>query len=226
MSTSLRCKDGAAWESCHLFGLAGQGGNMNPGIAPTPTRTPEVKPAPHFAVNAPSRYVRFGPFQLDLLRYELFKNGTRVKLQGKVGEVLLILIENPGEIITREALRMRLWPMDTHVNYDANVNTTVNKLRRVLNDSSEQSSLIETIPRKGYTFAGKLEYVDQPAVKDPEETLNGETQSREQVTLGAKTSFLRSLPASATWFTAGMIALVIAGILFGAAIVLYAHHSR
>ena len=197
---------------------------MNPGIAPA--RTAEVKPAPDFNVNSPSRYVRFGSFQLDLQRYELFKNGTRVKLQGKVGEVLLILIENPGEIITREVLRMRLWPMDTHVNYDANVNTTVNKLRRVLDDSSERPSLIETIPRKGYTFVGKLEYVDQPAVKDPEEPLNGETLSREQVTLGDRTSFLRALLASVTWFTAGMVALVIAGMLFGAAIVLYAHHGR
>src|SRR5580704_11062624 len=85
-----------------------------------------------------TRYIRFGMFHLDLRREELLKNGTRVKLQGKVYQALLALIEKPGEVVTRETLRMRLWPANTHVNYDANVNTTVNKLRQVLGDSPEQ----------------------------------------------------------------------------------------
>src|SRR5713226_1356065 len=111
---------------------------------------------------APARYACFGAFQLDLRKEELFKDGTRVKLQGKVYQALLALLQKPGEIVTREELRMQLWPTDTHVNYDANVNTTVNKLRQVLGDSPDQPAFVDTIPRKGYSFVGQVRYVDQP----------------------------------------------------------------
>ena len=96
------------------------------------------------------RYVHFGPFRIDQQREEVTRNGSRLKLQGKVYQVLLTLLEKPGEVVTREELRFRLWPADTHVNYDANVNTTVNKLRQALGDSSDKPLYIETIPRKGY----------------------------------------------------------------------------
>src|SRR5882762_6016546 len=124
-------------------------------------------PSSQFTASAesalPARYVRFGSFHLDLRKEELLKDGTRVKLQGKVYQALLALLEKPGEVVTREALRMRLWPSDTHVNYDANVNTTVNKLRQVLGDSPDQPVFVDTIPRKGYSFVAKIEYLDQPA---------------------------------------------------------------
>ncbi|HKD50678.1 MAG TPA: winged helix-turn-helix domain-containing protein [Candidatus Acidoferrum sp.] len=96
------------------------------------------------------RYISFGPFRIDQRRQELSRGGTNIKLQGKVYQALLTLLERPGEIITREDLRLRLWPDDTHVNYDANVNTTVNKLRGALGDSSENPVYIETIPKRGY----------------------------------------------------------------------------
>src|ERR1700685_4184310 len=72
------------------------------------------------------RFVRFGPFQVDQQRQEINKNGSRLKVHGKVDQVLFALLENPGEFVPREELRQRLCPADTHVNYDANVNTTVN----------------------------------------------------------------------------------------------------
>src|SRR5436305_14891377 len=75
-----------------------------------------------------SRYLRFGVFQLDRQRQELWKNGDQVKIQGKVYQALLALLESPGDIVTRETLRRHLWPRDSGLNYDANVNTTVNKL--------------------------------------------------------------------------------------------------
>src|SRR5215475_1453186 len=96
------------------------------------------------------RYIHFGPFRIDQQRQEVTRNGIRLKLQGKVYQTLLTLLEKPGEVVTREELRMRLWPADTHVNYDANVNTTVNKLRLALGDSTDKPLYIETIPRKGY----------------------------------------------------------------------------
>jgi DNA-binding winged helix-turn-helix (wHTH) protein len=103
------------------------------------------------------RYLRFGQFQVDLQREELFKEGSRVRVPSKVFQVLMALIERPGEIVTREALRARLWPRGTFVNYDANVNTTVNKLRLALGDSPGQPIYVETIPRQGYCFLGNVE---------------------------------------------------------------------
>src|ERR1700731_2799209 len=98
----------------------------------------------------PSRYIRFGPFQVDQQRQEVTRNGVRLKLQGKVYQVLIALVEKQGDVVTREELRIRLWPAETQVNYDANVNTTVNKLRRALGDSSDKPLYIETVPRRGY----------------------------------------------------------------------------
>jgi len=109
------------------------------------------------ATKALDRYLCFGRFQVDLQREELFKEGSRVRIPSKVFQVLLALVERPGEIVTREALRARLWPGGTFVNYDANVNTTVNKLRLALGDSPEKPMYVETIPRQGYCFLGNVE---------------------------------------------------------------------
>src|SRR6202049_1168285 len=127
-----------------------------------PMRSPEQHGVLNNATIAPARYVCFGTFYLDLKKEELFKDGTRVKLQGKVYQALLALLQKPGEIVTREELRMQLWPSDTHVNYDANVNTTVNKLRQVLGDSTDKPLYIETIPRKGYCLLVPSEVSDVP----------------------------------------------------------------
>src|SRR6266571_865893 len=108
-------------------------------------------------VRAHSRYVSFGHFQVDLQREELFKDGARVPIPSKVYQVLLALVERPGEIVTRDDLRARLWPGGTFVNYDANVNTTVNKLRLALGDSPDKPTYVETIPRQGYCFLGSVE---------------------------------------------------------------------
>jgi DNA-binding winged helix-turn-helix (wHTH) protein len=190
-----------------------------------PMHSPEEHESSHKAAVAPSRYVCFGAFHLDLKKEELFKDGTRVKLQGKVYQALLALLQKPGEIVTREALRLQLWPSDTHVNYDANVNTTVNKLRQVLGDSPVQPAFVDTIPRKGYSFVAKVEYVEQPVIL---QSLQG-TQPAERSLLAAiaehaegKASFFRTVILS-RWFTAGVVTLVIASMLFGAALMLYAH---
>src|SRR5580693_5162035 len=114
----------------------------------------------NFAPPSGPRFMRFGPFQVDQQRQEVTKNGSRLKLQGKVYQVLVALLDKPGEVVTREELRQRLWPADTHVNYDANVNTTVNKLRQVLGDSTDKPLYIETIPRKGYCLVVSSEGSD------------------------------------------------------------------
>jgi DNA-binding winged helix-turn-helix (wHTH) protein len=188
--------------------------------------SPEQDEVLNNAAFAPARYVCFGAFHLDLKREELFKDGTRVKLQGKVYQALLALLQKPGEIVTREELRMQLWPSDTHVNYDANVNTTVNKLRLVLGDSPDQAAFVDTIPRQGYSFICKVIYADHPVTHQaprPEELSPGATpRTTDVVRAEGSASFFRTAILS-KWFTAAMVVLVIASMLFGAALVLYAH---
>ena len=128
-----------------------------------------------------ARRLCFGVFQLDLLRQRLFKDGTQVKMQGKVYQALIALIETPGEIVTRDALRTRLWPRDTHLNYDANVNTTVNKLRQVLGDTNEESKYIETIPRTGSSFVARVDYVDGPTTVSDSKGIGGAGTSNVEV---------------------------------------------
>src|SRR3979409_2325172 len=156
------------------------------------------------------RYVLFGPFRIDQQRQEVTRNGSRLKLQGKVYQVLLTLLEKPGEVVTREELRFRLWPADTHVNYDANVNTTANKLPQALGDSSEKPLYIETIPRKGYCLLLQPEFADVPvtvAAVFPENAANGKPHP--QTPISAKTDL---------WITLGIIGLILGGMLLGAAI--------
>src|SRR5215470_4362420 len=102
------------------------------------------------------RFLRFGAFTIDLKREELFKDGTRIKLPGKVYQTLIALLTRAGEVVSRDDLRMKLWPEGTHVNYDANVNTTVNKLRLALGDSPDKPIYVETIPRQGYSFVATV----------------------------------------------------------------------
>ncbi len=170
----------------------------------------------------PTRYVRFGTFQFDLQRQDLIKNGRRLRLPGKVCQVLITLLERPGEIVTREELRGRLWPSDTHVNFDANVNTTVNKLRQLLGDSNEQSAYVQTIPRKGYSFISKVEFLNRPDMAGAHGDI---AEAKSLASSPAADSKLFGPNRARVWFTAGVIALVIAAILFGAAITLFSHRA-
>jgi DNA-binding winged helix-turn-helix (wHTH) protein len=173
----------------------------------------------------PTRYVRFGAFELDVKRQDLLKNGARLRLPGKVYQVLITLLERSGEIVTREELRARLWPSDTHVNFDANVNTTVNKLRQILGDSNEESAYVQTIPRRGYSFVSKVEFVEQPetAGMARDEAERGEENSSLPGETAGSNLFVSH--SAKVWFTAGVIALVVAAMLLGAAITLYSHRA-
>jgi TolB-like protein/DNA-binding winged helix-turn-helix (wHTH) protein len=104
-----------------------------------------------------SRIVRFGTYEADLNTRELRKGGVRIKLYGQPFEVLAMLIERPGELVTREALLRRLWPTETFVDFDHGVNTAINRLREALGDSAENPRFIETVPRRGYRFIAPVE---------------------------------------------------------------------
>src|SRR5664279_115229 len=108
------------------------------------------------------RLVRFGVFEADVQTGELRKNGVKLKFSGQPFQVLAILLERPGEVVTREELQKRLWP-DTFVDVERNLNTAVNKIREVLGDSAESPHFVETLPRRGYRFIAPVE-TDLPEV--------------------------------------------------------------
>jgi DNA-binding winged helix-turn-helix (wHTH) protein len=99
--------------------------------------------------------VRFATFEVDLSSGELRKGGMKLKLGGQPFQVLEILLEHPGAIVTRDDLQKRIWP-DTFVDVDHNLNTAINKIREVLGDSAENPRFVETLPRRGYRFIGSV----------------------------------------------------------------------
>src|ERR1035441_7709899 len=102
--------------------------------------------------------IRFGPFELDPQAGELFKLGQKLNLRGQPIEVLSILLERPGELVTREDF-CRLWPQDTFVDFEHSLNTAIKKLRQTLDDNPDAPRYIETLPKKGYRFIAQVEPV-------------------------------------------------------------------
>ena len=101
--------------------------------------------------------ISFDRFEVDLRSGEVWENGTRVRLQEQPFQVLRVLLERNGEIVTREELKRTLWASDTFVDFDDGLNTAVKKIRDLLDDSAEQPRYIETIPRRGYRFMCAVE---------------------------------------------------------------------
>src|SRR6266852_3893163 len=99
---------------------------------------------------------RFGAFEVNLQSGELRKNGMRLRLSGQPFQILAVLVERPGEVVTREELQSRLWPADTFVDFDHGLNNAVARIREVLDDSSDTPRYVETIPRRGYRFIASL----------------------------------------------------------------------
>ncbi|MBV8570490.1 MAG: winged helix-turn-helix domain-containing protein [Acidobacteriaceae bacterium] len=109
--------------------------------------------------------VRFGAFEVDLRSGEIFRYGSKLKLQNQPFQVLAVLLEHPGELVTREELRNRLWPKDTFVDFDCGLNKAINGLRSVLRDRAKRPRFIETLPHRGYRFIASLEPLGADAVK-------------------------------------------------------------
>jgi len=118
-------------------------------------------------VQARRRY-RFGVFQLDTLSGELYKHGIRIKLQDQPCQVLTVLLEKVGEVVTREELRRRLWDHDTFVDFDHSLNISINKLRDALGDTAANPRFIETLPRKGYRFLASVSVEEVPENRNSE----------------------------------------------------------
>jgi cholera toxin transcriptional activator len=130
-----------------------------------------------------SKIARFGVFELDLSAGELRKNGRKLRLQDQPFQILALLLERAGDVVTREELRQKLWAADTFVDFDHGLNTAVNKLRELLGDSASSPRFIETLARRGYRFiapvqsdsqshlqTGAEQGVAKPAAPLPQET--------------------------------------------------------
>ena len=150
--------------------------------------------------SAPPGRWRFGPFDLDVSTRELRKNGLRVRIQEQPGLVLEALVSRAGEVITREELRQRLWPGDTHVEFERGLNTAVAKLRQALADSAEQPRYVETVARRGYRFIGRVEPCPTPSA-----------ESVPEMPVTSRADSLASTPKVSRWIwlaVAGLVAVL------------------
>ncbi|HYS54444.1 MAG TPA: winged helix-turn-helix domain-containing protein [Thermoanaerobaculia bacterium] len=113
------------------------------------------------------RILRFGAFELDVDARALRKNGMKVRLGGQPLQILLLLLEKPGDVVTAEELRQKLWPADADVDFDVGLSTAVRKLRDALHDSARNPRFIETLPRRGYRFIAPVVTSEHVPVVEP-----------------------------------------------------------
>jgi TolB-like protein/DNA-binding winged helix-turn-helix (wHTH) protein/Flp pilus assembly protein TadD len=116
----------------------------------------------------PGKRACFGVFELDLSHGELRKRGVRVRLQEQPFQVLAMLLENQGQVVTREDLQKRVWSTDTFVDFDHGLNKTISKIREVLGDSAESPRFVETVARRGYRFLAEVKIVEAVSAGSPE----------------------------------------------------------
>src|SRR5580693_6133059 len=107
---------------------------------------------------------RFGVFEVDLRAGELRKHGQKIRLQEQPFQVLVMLVEHAGEVVSREDLQKKLWTADTFVDFDHGLNKAINKIREALGDSAESPRFVETVSRRGYRFLAEVKDVDAPSV--------------------------------------------------------------
>jgi TolB-like protein/DNA-binding winged helix-turn-helix (wHTH) protein len=172
---------------------------------------------------ASTKIFRFGVFEVDLKASEIRKHGLRLKLPEQPFQILAVLLEKPGEIITRDELRSRLWPEDTFVDFDHGLNNAVMRLREVLGDSSENPRFVETIPRRGYRFIAPVEealYSSQ--VPPPSELEQVPSNGHSEVAVTDRTESGLSEPPrvpargrlTLLWISVGLVAIVLVATLF------------
>ena len=133
-----------------------------------------------------NRVFRFGSYEADARTGELRKQGARVRLQEQPFQVLVMLLERPGELVTREEIRERLWGVETFVDFDHSLNTAINKLRETLNDSAAEPRYIETLARRGYRFVESVEGPSVASASAATETASGGPTEEDSFTLAPR----------------------------------------
>jgi TolB-like protein/DNA-binding winged helix-turn-helix (wHTH) protein/Flp pilus assembly protein TadD len=145
--------------------------------------------------------LRFGVFELDRHAGELRKHGLRVRLQEQPFHILAMLLEHPGEVVTREELQKKLWPADTFVDFDHGLNKAISKIREALGDSAESPRFVETVARRGYRFLAEVRPADAASVRSPElaTQLHPEPGSGDRADLTGKSAKPKQLLPSLGW---------------------------
>jgi TolB-like protein/DNA-binding winged helix-turn-helix (wHTH) protein/Tfp pilus assembly protein PilF len=169
------------------------------------------------------RLIRFGVFELDLRSGELQKQGRKIRLEGQPVQVLICLLEDPGELVTREELHRKLWPADTFVNFEHGLNAAVKRLRQALQDSATNPRFVETLPRRGYRFIAPIQVVaesedvsptrdvasvaEAPATREVVEATDRGEAGRTETTVAVVT---RQRPRA--WKISGLVLSIVLGI--------------
>ena len=156
---------------------------------------------------ATSARVRIGAFELDLKAGELHKGARKIRLQEQPFQILLMLVERPGDLVRREEIREQLWPKDTVVEFDHSIHTAIKKLRQALGDSADNPAYIETVARRGYRLMLPVEPVESNPPEAAAATLPGQTDrgavkpARSRWPVIAAGVSLLLLVAVGVWFT-------------------------
>jgi len=154
--------------------------------------------------------LRFGVFELDPRAGELRKHGLRVRLQEQPFQVLVMLLEHPGEVVTREELQKKLWPADTFVDFDHGLNKAINKIREALSDSADSPRFVETVARRGYRFLAEVKVADAATVRSPElATLpHSVAEVGDRPDLAGKPAMAKHLLSSLAWKISAFVLLL------------------
>src|SRR5438034_6867096 len=151
--------------------------------------------------------LRFGVFELDLRAGELRKHGLRLRLQEQPFQVLAMLLENHGEVVTREELQKKLWPADTFVDFDHGLNKAINKIRDALGDSAESPRFVETVARRGYRFVAEVKVVEPGTGAERQAKETGVQQRATETTV--RPGIVRSAAWKSAWKLGSAVALLV-----------------
>jgi Tol biopolymer transport system component/DNA-binding winged helix-turn-helix (wHTH) protein len=158
---------------------------------------------------ANSNAVKFGLFEVDLQARELRKSGVKIKLNDQPFQVLTLLLERPGEVVTREELQARLWPADTFVDFDLSLNSAVKKLRQALGDESDNPRFVETLYRRGYRFIAPVSWPTRPGGNG-----SGSSSSSVPQEIGPSAKTKESSKSRLIFVVAACLAALIAGLAY------------
>ncbi len=161
--------------------------------------------------------LRFGVFELDLRAGELRKHGLRVRLQEQPFQLLAMLVEHPGEVVTREELQKKLWPAETFVDFDHGLNKAISKIREALSDSAESPRFVETVARRGYRFLAEVKVADSAPVRSQDLATEPHpvAEARDRLDLARKPAMLKHLLSSFAWKAPALVLLLLVASLAG-----------
>ncbi|HVP55288.1 MAG TPA: winged helix-turn-helix domain-containing protein [Candidatus Eisenbacteria bacterium] len=159
------------------------------------------------------RCARFGPFEADAASHELLRDGRKIKLQEMPFQVLMMLLDHPRQVVTREEFRQKLWPSDTFVDFEHSVNTAVKKLREALEDNAAEPLYVETLPKLGYRFIAPVEEQSREPQRPESQSLDQDVAPREPRSIHGRRRWLIVLAGAATLAGILLFALNVGGVL-------------